>query len=38
MTASYYKLYNLFIFLDKNRLQAMGPVAERYNTNPVPEK
>ena len=38
MTASYYKLDNLVVFLDKNRLQAMGPVAERYNTTPVPEK
>jgi transketolase len=38
MTASYYKLDNLIVFLDKNMLQAMGPVAERYNTNPVPEK
>jgi transketolase len=38
MTASYYKLDNLFVFLDKNRLQAMGPVIERYDTNPLPEK
>jgi len=38
MTASFYKLDNLIVFLDKNRLQAMGPVVERYNTNPVPEK
>jgi transketolase len=38
MTASCYKLDNLIVFLDKNRLQAMGPVVERYNTNPVVEK
>jgi len=38
MAASYYKLDNLYVFLDKNRLQAMGPVVERYDTNPVPEK
>ncbi len=38
MSASYYNLGNLTVFLDKNRLQAMGPVAERYNTNPVREK
>ena len=38
MTASFYKLDNLIVFLDKNRLQAMGPVAERYNTNPLAEK
>ena len=38
MAASYYRLDNLVVFLDKNRLQAMGPVIERYNTNPVPGK
>jgi transketolase len=38
MTASYYKLDNLIVFLDKNKLQAMGPVADRYNTNPLVEK
>jgi transketolase len=38
MTAAFYKLDNLIVFLDKNRLQAMGPVAERYNTNPLAEK
>lgn len=38
MAASYYRIDNLIVFLDKNRLQAMGPVVERYNTNPVPEK
>lgn len=38
MAASYYRLDNLVVFLDRNKLQAMGPVAERYNTNPVNEK
>ena len=38
MTAAFYKLDNLIVFLDKNNLQATGPVAERYNTNPVAEK
>jgi transketolase len=36
--ASHYKLDNLVAILDRNRLQAMGPVAERFNTNPVFEK
>src|SRR4030042_3286726 len=38
MAASFYKLDNLIVFLDKNRLQAMGPVADRYNTNPLAGK
>jgi transketolase len=38
MAASYYKLDNLVVFLDKNNLQAMGPIVNRYNTNPVLEK
>jgi transketolase len=38
MAASFYKLDNLVVFVDKNRLQAMGPVVERYNTNPVATK
>jgi len=38
MTASYYKLDNLIVFLDRNRLQATGAVAERYDTNPLAEK
>jgi len=38
MTASFYKLDNLVVFVDKNRLQAMGPVAKRYDTNPVAAK
>lgn len=38
MAASFYKLDNLVVFVDKNRLQAMGPVVERYDTNPVATK
>ncbi len=38
MTASYYKLENLYVFLDKNRLQATGTIKERYDTNPLAEK
>ncbi len=34
MTAAYYKLDNLVAILDKNGIQATGPVEERYNTNP----
>jgi transketolase len=38
MAASAFKLDNLVAFLDRNGLQAMGPVIERFNTNPLPEK
>ena len=38
MTASYYKLDNLVAILDKNGLQATGPIVERYDTNPHVEK
>jgi transketolase len=38
MTASYYKLDNLTGILDKNCLQATGPITERYDTNPLAEK
>lgn len=38
MAASYYKLDNLTAILDCNRLQATGPIAERFNTNPLKEK
>ncbi len=38
MAASYYKLDNLIVFLDKNNLMATGPVVERYDTNPLMEK
>jgi transketolase len=38
MTASYYKLDNLVGILDKNTVQAMGPITERYDTNPHADK
>ena len=38
MTASYYKLDNLVVFLDMNRLMATGPIIERYDTNPLNDK
>jgi transketolase len=38
MAASAFKLDNLVVILDRNGLQAMGPVVERFNTNPLPEK
>jgi transketolase len=38
MTAAYYKLDNLVAILDKNSVQATGPIVERYDTNPHPEK
>lgn len=38
MTASYYKLDNLVVFLDMNRLMATGPIIERYDTNPLVDK
>lgn len=38
MAASNYGLDNLTAILDCNRLQATGPVAERFNTNPLKEK
>jgi len=38
MTASYYKLDNLIVFLDKNNLQATGTISDRYNTNPLIDK
>jgi transketolase len=38
MAASAFKLDNLVAILDRNGLQAMGPVIERFNTNPLPEK
>jgi transketolase len=38
MTAAFYKLDNLVAILDKNGVQAMGPVEERYDTNPHTEK
>lgn len=38
MTASYYKLDNLIVFLDRNKLMATGPITERYDTNPLIDK
>jgi transketolase len=38
LTAACYKLDNLVAILDKNLVQATGPVAERYDTNPHPQK
>ncbi|UCF43826.1 MAG: transketolase [Planctomycetota bacterium] len=38
MAAAYYKLDNLTATLDKNEVQATGLIAERYDTNPHPEK
>ncbi len=38
MTASNYHLDNLVGIMDRNGVQAMGAVADRYNTNPHAEK
>jgi transketolase len=38
MAASYYKLDNLAGILDCNKIQATGPVADRFDTNPYKEK
>jgi transketolase len=38
MAASAFKLDRLVAILDRNGLQAMGPVAQRFDTNPMPEK
>jgi len=38
MAASHYKLDNLTAILDKNRIQATGPIIERFDTNPHKEK
>ena len=38
MSASLYKLDNLTGILDCNRIQATGPVAVRFDTNPLKEK
>ncbi len=35
MAAGVYKADNLVAILDRNRLQATGPVEERFNTNPL---
>jgi transketolase len=38
MSASAFKLENLIAILDCNGLQAMGPIVQRFNTNPLAEK
>ncbi len=38
MAAAYYKLDNLVGILDKNGIQAMGPIKERFDTNPHADK
>jgi transketolase len=38
MAASAFKLDNLVAILDRNGLQAMGVIAQRFNTNPLVEK
>ncbi|MBM7583404.1 transketolase [Caldicoprobacter guelmensis] len=38
MAASHYKVDNLVAFVDKNGVQATGPVEERLNSNPLAPK
>lgn len=38
MAAAVYQADNLLAIVDQNRLQAMGRVEDRFNTNPLPEK
>lgn len=38
MAASAFELENLIGILDRNGLQATGPIEQRFNTNPVAEK
>lgn len=38
MAASFYKLDNLVAILDRNNLQATGPISERFDTNPISPK
>ena len=38
MTAVVYKLDNVTAIVDRNKLQATGPVADRFNTDPIAEK
>jgi transketolase len=38
MSAAYYKLDNLVAIVDRNKLQATGPICERFDTNPVAPK
>lgn len=38
MTSVVYKLDNVTAIVDQNKLQAMGAVVDRFNTNPIAEK
>lgn len=38
MSAAYYKVDNLVAVLDRNSLQATGPIRERFDTNPIAPK
>ena len=38
MSAAYYKLDNVVAIVDRNNLQATGPISERFDTNPVSPK
>ncbi len=38
MSASNFKLDNLTVILDRNRLQATGAIVDRFDTNPLKEK
>ncbi len=38
LAATHYKLDNVIAILDRNCLQATGPIATRFNTNPIVEK
>ena len=38
MAARFHKLDNLVAILDQNGLQAMGPIVERFDTNPLAAK
>jgi transketolase len=38
MAAAHYRLNNVVGIIDRNRLQAMGIISDRLNSNPLPEK
>ena len=38
MAAAFYNLDNLVAIVDQNGIQAMGPIVERFDTNPLAEK
>ncbi len=38
MTGAFYNLDNLVAIIDQNGIQAMGPVVERFDTNPLVDK